>query len=133
MIDQTENIIALEQELDWLEEVINQSIASYLLQEGHENNWYDLPLPSLESTNSALAQFVNQHQLNQFERLTLALAFAPNIRPNLLDIFLEKINFTTVLSPNLGESQITSSADLSQPFKPYYLLQLRHIQLYVSI
>jgi AAA+ superfamily predicted ATPase len=90
MIDQTENIIALEQELDWLEEVINQSIASYLLQEGHENNWFDIPLPSLESTNSALTQFVNQHQLNQLERLTLALSFAPNIRPNLLDIFFGK-------------------------------------------
>ena len=35
-------------------------------------------------------EFVNQHQLNQFERLTLALAFAPNIRPNLLDIFFGK-------------------------------------------
>jgi AAA+ superfamily predicted ATPase len=90
MIEQPENIIALEQELDWLEEVINQSIASYLLQEGYENNWFDLPLPSLDSTNSALAQFVNQHQLNQFERLTLALALAPNIRPNLLDIFFGK-------------------------------------------
>jgi AAA+ superfamily predicted ATPase len=90
MIEQPENIIALELELDWLEEVINQSIASYLLQEGYENNWFDLPLPSLDSTNSALAQFVNQHQLNQFERLTLALALAPNIRPNLLDIFFGK-------------------------------------------
>ncbi len=90
MIQQSENIIALEHELDWLEEVINQSIASYLLQEGYENNWFDLPMPSLDSNESALAQFVNQYQLNQFDRVTLALALAPSLRPNLLDIFFGK-------------------------------------------
>ncbi len=75
-------------ELSWLEKVIHQSIASYLMHEGHENNWYDIPLPELEE--GAYTEFVIEQELNVFERLALALVMAPHVRPELLDIFFGK-------------------------------------------
>ena len=43
------NIIVLYKEMDWLQKVIDQVICSYLLQEGHENRWQDIPLPEADA------------------------------------------------------------------------------------
>ena len=42
------NLDALYRELDWLNAVIKQVIASYLKHEGHEQRWQDIAPPSLE-------------------------------------------------------------------------------------
>ncbi len=84
------NITILHEELDWLEKVIQQVISSYLLQEGHENDWHDIPLPDLTLENSTYASLVNKWNLNTYERLAMALCLAPHLRPELLDIFFGK-------------------------------------------
>ncbi len=81
-----QNLAALNAELDWLEAVIAQVVASYFKHEGHEGHWQEIDLPVLEA-DSAYAQTVRQWQLNTFERLALALALAPHFRPECLDIF----------------------------------------------
>ncbi len=83
-----ENILSVYEELNWLEQVIHQSIASYLLHEGHEQRWYDIPLPV--HGNSAYGSFINKWELDQFERLALILAFAPTVKPEILDVFFGK-------------------------------------------
>ncbi|MDR7211097.1 ATP-binding protein [Flavobacterium piscis] len=84
------NIAILHEELDWLEKVIQQVISSYLLQEGHEKDWHDIPLPDLSMENGTYASLINEWNLNNYERLAMALCLAPHLKPELLDIFFGK-------------------------------------------
>jgi AAA+ superfamily predicted ATPase len=81
------SIQTLIKEINWLKDVINQVIASYLVQEGHEKQWEDIPLPDVTIVDNAFANAVNDWNLNMYERLALALAMAPQIMPEALDIF----------------------------------------------
>jgi AAA+ superfamily predicted ATPase len=84
------NIQTLNLEVDWLESVIEQVIITYLMQEGHEMSWEDIPVPDLTENNTPYAVMVSEWGLGKYERLALALGLAPHIRPQVLDIFLGK-------------------------------------------
>ena len=84
------NIRVLEQEINWLQSVIDQAICTYLLQEGHENSWLDIPLPDLSEMDCPYAVSVTGWGLDIYGRLALALAMAPHLRPEVLDIFFGK-------------------------------------------
>jgi len=81
------NIVILHKEIDWLQSVIDQVIRSYLLQEGHEKKWQDIPVPDLSEADGPYASTVREWALNTFDRLALALGLAPHLRPEVLDIF----------------------------------------------
>lgn len=83
-------ILTLQNEMNWLHQVIDQVIRSYLLQEGHESHWLDIPLPELPETGSPYAETVRAHGFDVFPRLAMALAMAPHVRPEVLDIFFGK-------------------------------------------
>lgn len=83
---QTTNVIVIWREMAWLSQVINQVICSYLKQEGHERHWLDIPPPELVK-GAPYADLVTDWQLSIFERLGLALAMAPSVKPDTLDIF----------------------------------------------
>lgn len=89
-MDISKSIYILQQEIDWLQNVIDQVIKTYLLQEGHENNWMDIPLPDLSELDTPYSNFVKKHDLTIFERLSIALALAPHLRPEALDVFFGK-------------------------------------------
>jgi len=84
------NVSILQQEMDWLQAVIDQAIKTYLLQDGHEDNWLDIELPDLEEIDCPYANAVKNWDLDIYNRLALALAMAPHVRPELMDIFLGK-------------------------------------------
>ena len=84
------NIEALHFEMDWLSDVIDQVIKTYLMQDGHENNWEDIPMPDLTDSSSVYARCVTEWSLDRYGRLALALIIAPHIRPEVLDIFFGK-------------------------------------------
>lgn len=84
----TANMVALYREVDWLTNVISQVICSYLKQDGHEQHWIDIPPPDTAPGSSLYADMLIDWELNVFERLALALAMAPSIRPDALDFFL---------------------------------------------
>src|SRR5688572_28046850 len=84
------SISTLHKEVEWLQSVIDQVIRSYLMQEGHEKRWLDIPLPDLEENGCAYARSVKEWDLNVYGRLALALTLAPHIRPEVLDIFFGK-------------------------------------------
>jgi SpoVK/Ycf46/Vps4 family AAA+-type ATPase len=88
-METNQGIIVLHKEMDWLQKVIDQVICSYLLQEGHENHWMDIPLPEIDDENT-FYQKLKEWDLNQYERLCLALIIAPQIKPEILDIFFSK-------------------------------------------
>ena len=81
------NLAALHAELDWLAQVIDQVIRSYLKQDGHETHWSEIPLPDLRENPCVYAKLVHDWALNDHERLAVALALAPHLRPQLLDVF----------------------------------------------
>ncbi len=89
-MDAKTNINILHQELEWLEKVIQQVICSYLLQEGHENDWLDIPMPNLSAETGPYPTIVNDWGLNVYDRLAIALTLAPHLRPEILDIFFGK-------------------------------------------
>jgi DNA polymerase III delta prime subunit len=89
-----QNLDALYRELDWLQAVIHQVIASYLKHEGHEAHWMDIAPPPLDAGDSVYAQQVVDWQLDTHERLAFALALAPHLRPEHLDI-LQSVNANT--------------------------------------
>lgn len=80
----------LEQEVAWLQQVIDQVIKTYLLQEGHENNWQDIPLPDLTGFDCAYSQTVIKLELDIYARLALILTIVPHLKPEVLDIFFSK-------------------------------------------
>lgn len=87
MPDHLHNLDALYRELDWLSAVIDQVVACYLKQDGYESLFEDIPAPELDPEQSVYAQRVLAWGLNWPERLTLALALAPNLKPEVLDTF----------------------------------------------
>ncbi|MCX6318956.1 MAG: ATP-binding protein [Bacteroidetes bacterium] len=84
------NHSTLNAEMDWLTAVIDQLIKSYFLQEGHEKEWMDIPLPDLTGENDPYAVSVKKWNLGLLERLALVLAMVPHLRPELLDVFFGK-------------------------------------------
>lgn len=89
-MDAEVSIEALHREIDWLQSVIDQVIRTYLLQEGHENNWRDIPLPDISANDCPYAKTANDWKLDVYARLALALAMTPHLRPEALDIFFGK-------------------------------------------
>ncbi|MDO6595312.1 ATP-binding protein [Oceanihabitans sp. 2_MG-2023] len=87
---QTETLKTIYNEIDWLQKVIDQVLKSYLKQEDNQNKWQDIPLPNLENKRDYYATSVINWELNIYQRLVLVLAMTPNIKPEILDVFLEK-------------------------------------------
>ncbi|WP_130735393.1 ATP-binding protein [Flavobacterium sp. J27] len=83
-------IYVLLEELEWLEQVIQQAICSYLMQEGYENDWLDIPIPDISENDTPYAKMVQEWNLNTLERLTIALCLAPHLKPEILDTFFGK-------------------------------------------
>jgi len=88
-MDAETNLAVLHNEIDWLQSVIDQVICSYLLQEGHEKRWQDLALPDVDS-DSPYGQLILRYELDSYARIMMALALAPHLRPEALDIFFGK-------------------------------------------
>lgn len=78
----------LDHELDWLSEVIDARIKLHLKQECAVKAIERIPMPKLPpAAADAYARLVKHEKLNWHERLVLALALAPHLRPQALDPF----------------------------------------------
>ncbi|RYU91656.1 ATP-binding protein [Mucilaginibacter terrigena] len=92
---QTEGLLNdIQAELNWLQEVIQQAVGFYLLHDGYEKNWTELPVPDLTDSVSPYADTVKNWNLSVYERIALALAMAPHIRPEVLDVFFGRNQLT---------------------------------------
>ena len=90
-MEQVLNILAnstlIQQELDWLDAVINTRLSLYFGTESAYTSVEDIPLPDLTDDPSPYASLVNDYDLSTVERLVVILTLAPHIRPQLLDYF----------------------------------------------
>ncbi|MEM6878888.1 MAG: ATP-binding protein [Bacteroidota bacterium] len=89
-MSEKQNLSILHREIDWLEKVIQQALASYLMQEGHESNWEDIALLDVSASETPYAALVRDWELDVYERLALALGLATHLRPEVLDVFLSR-------------------------------------------
>lgn len=80
----------LVEEMRWLRTLIEARIKFYFDGTSVSDIFDELPAPVLNKSNSPYAQFLQQHDLSQDERLVLLLALAPHICPWVLDPFLIK-------------------------------------------
>jgi hypothetical protein len=78
----------LARELDWLAAVLDARFKLYFNLEAPVTAAEDLPAPKLpRAASDAYAQLVRHEKLGWAERLVLALALAPHLRPQVLDVF----------------------------------------------
>lgn len=87
------SLYILYKEIAWLQTVIHHAIGIYLQQEGTYKDWRELPLPDYEEIDTPYTNTIKKWNLSIYERLALVLAITPNIRPEVLDIFLGKNKF----------------------------------------
>jgi hypothetical protein len=80
-----QNLDALNAELDWLNTVLNQVITNYLQPDEAAPALPDPPVH--DPAASVYGRQVEAWRLDAAERLALALALAPHLRPEMLDVF----------------------------------------------
>ncbi|UII24685.1 hypothetical protein LVD15_15325 [Fulvivirga maritima] len=85
-----QNAQILNQELEWLREVIHVRLALHFEQETSYQSIDQLPVPYVLDAEGSYADFVREHRLSVEERLVLILALIPHLKPGLLDVMLTK-------------------------------------------
>jgi hypothetical protein len=85
MPEAADNLTALYRELDWLDASLEQTLARYLLQDGHAALGGPPEPPPQPAQGSVYGRLIDDWQLAPDERLAVALALAPHLRPELLD------------------------------------------------
>jgi hypothetical protein len=83
------NAGALEAELAWFATVLEARVKQHLDHDSSETINQTAP-PDMSPGESMYANFVDHYQMGIEERLTIVLALAPHIRPQLLDIFFKQ-------------------------------------------
>lgn len=84
------NAEALEQELNWLQEIIDIRIKSFFSVEHKHLSIYDIEAPDITNDESFYAEVLKRDSVSVEERIVLLLALAPHIRPEIFDVFLIK-------------------------------------------
>ena len=82
------NVAHLEFEFNWLKQILKTRVETYLGKKSSFTNIFDIPVPTLNSQESIYSRFVEYYQMTTPERITLLLALAPHVSPQILDIFL---------------------------------------------
>lgn len=80
----------IDQELDWLAAMINARFVAYFEPENAEVPSAALTPPDLAASGSAYAALVRDHDLDDAARAAIALALAPHLRPQALDVFFTR-------------------------------------------
>ncbi|MFN8714044.1 MAG: ATP-binding protein [Bacteroidota bacterium] len=80
------NALALDQELNWLMAVIDYRFRLYFMQDAAAEQPV-FPEPPAINGSSAFEETLRKYQLSTHERIALAIALAPHLRPQLLDVF----------------------------------------------
>jgi AAA+ superfamily predicted ATPase len=88
VMTQPNNSVDLQQEMAWLSQVIDTRLKLFFAKDCAYQSIHELHPPALES--SSYAQYVERYQFGFAERITLALALAPVLCPERLDVFFLK-------------------------------------------
>ncbi|GAB4409906.1 MAG: hypothetical protein OHK0039_13870 [Bacteroidia bacterium] len=85
-----DNARCLQAEMTWLSQVIDTRIRRYFGQDCAYESIRDVPAPDLSQDPSIYAEVLRRFGISRDERLTLLMALAPHVCPQLLDVFFTK-------------------------------------------
>ncbi|MCP5049031.1 MAG: ATP-binding protein [bacterium] len=123
----------LETELDWFRCVLEARIAHYFHHEGTITSPLEIPPPQPTQPGQAdchYAKLVKHYNLSPEERLVLMLALAPDIKPELLDLFFQRNhNFGRGFSQFGGHVGSRHSGFIPTLETAYFLLSGRSVSL----
>ena len=85
---ETGNINTLNNELEWLKNVLEFRLDLFLKNEDLSSG-FKIETPDISNDNSVYASFLKHYRLNEFERLAMILALCPHLKPNILDVFFK--------------------------------------------
>jgi hypothetical protein len=88
------NALVWERELQWLENVIVTRLCLYFEQDCDYQSVFEVVPPLHPETDATYVKFIHQHSMDMAERMVLALAITPHIKPDLLDFLFVKNNET---------------------------------------
>lgn len=97
-----QNAYDIGKELEWLKTILRTRSALNAKQEVAYQNVLDIKPPKLNGSTSPYAQFIKKHQFGIVERFLIILAAIPHIRPELLDVFIQKNPTTQQLYTEFG-------------------------------
>jgi hypothetical protein len=83
------NAVTLEGELAWLKSVIETRLALHRGLETSRQSVFEVEPPALDAEASIYANCLLHYEMGFAERLCVALALTPHVRPHLLDVFFE--------------------------------------------
>lgn len=98
----TSNAKDLEQELDWFKSILRTRSALNANEEIPFGDVMEIEPPALVRKSSEYAKFIKRHELNFEERFLLILGLVPYIRPELLDVFIQKNKTTQQIYTEFG-------------------------------
>lgn len=89
-----QNSLLIQQDLQWLQAIIEQRIYNFLNPDNPDLTIEPEP-PALETSEAGVfyADFIKKHNLTPEERKVVLLALAPQLQPELLDVFLVRNDF----------------------------------------
>ena len=100
----------LEKEINWLASCIKLRMG--VAEEHNSEDFLFEASPKLETENSAYAKFIRENELNNMERLTLALSLAPHVRPALMrSLMYEGSTQRTSLITSSSKAQLLPTAE----------------------
>ena len=86
-----DNLWVLLDEINWLQQVINHVISVYLQHEGaSDKSWLEILPPTINASENPYKKIIEEWELNSFQRLAIALAITPHLKPEVLDVFFGK-------------------------------------------
>jgi len=84
------NAVDLASEMEWFARIIDARLNQHFGKETEHPNIGEINAPSLDNSKSPFGDFINHYKLTFAERLALALGLAPHVRPEILDVFLQR-------------------------------------------
>ena len=96
------NSIDIEKELNWLKQILTTRSALNAKEETVVNDVFDLKPPNISESGSGYASLIKEHDFGFVERFILILSAVPYIKPELLDVFIQKNKTTNQLYTEFG-------------------------------
>jgi hypothetical protein len=145
MVDEriTSNVADIERELQWFKDVLKTRSLINSEKESLYQDVFDVHPPHYNGSISGYARFLNEHHLNFEERFLLVLAMVPHVKPELLDIFMQKNKNTQQVYTEFGGHKgknhngflptgetfmfILAGNDLQRRFSLYRILGSDHV------
>lgn len=97
-----DNARDITRELDWVKTILRTRSALNANQETAVKDVFEIQPPSVHRSKSGYASFIKKHKLNFAERFILILAAVPHLKPELLDVFIQKNKTTNQLYTEFG-------------------------------